>query len=221
MFNFVGKKVLVTGGSRGIGKEIATLFYQQGGDVTITCTNKSGIDFNNLYADSVIEIDFAKATDEDFKKIGGDYDVVINNAGINEIANIEDFDFETWQNILNVNLTSSFRIVKRCIPNMKKKRWGRIINIGSISSHIAMPQRSAYCASKFGLLGFTKVLSAELAQFGIMCNVVSPGFVKTDLTKRVLGEEKMKLVQDQIPVGRLAEPIEIAKVVMFLTSDWN
>lgn len=215
--NFRNKKVLVTGGSRGIGKKLVSDFLDAGGEVWWTSTNYEQ-DKNH------IQVDFTNDTQTDaFLKLVEDvgFDILINNAGTNKIGPIEDYDISDYERILKLNLTSCFKTIKSVIPHMKNKMWGRIINITSISSEISMPLRSAYCSSKFGLNGLSKVSAVELAKYGILVNSVGPGVTETELTINVLGKEKMYEISKNIPIGRLAKVGDISNTVMFMASDLN
>lgn len=215
--NFKGKKVLVTGGSKGIGKQLVSDFKSLGAEVYGTSRNCGG-------CQSCIEVDFdSQESTEEFidtvKKIG--FDVLINNAGTNKIGAIDTYSLEDYERILNLNLTSCFRTTQAVIPHMKDKGWGRIVNITSISSEISMPLRSAYCSSKFGLLGLTKVSAVELAQYGVLVNAVGPGVTETELTVDVLGKEKMNEIAEANPAKRLGTVKDVSNAVIFLASEYN
>ena len=213
-------KALVTGSTRGIGLSIGESLLESNINVISTGTGESPyskefeyypIDFNDQGA--------LKEFLEFIKK--SQLDILINNAGINKIDRFEDIEIEDFNKIINVNLTVPFQICQAVIPYMKKQRWGRIVNIASIWSKISREHRASYSSSKFGLEGMTLALSAELSKYGILANCVSPGFTKTDLTERILGVKEMDKVAKSIPVGRLGETDEIAKLVNWLVSDSN
>ena len=215
--DFTGKRILVTGGSKGIGKKLVKDFNECGGNVYWTSRSKVAdlnhwpVDFSN-YNDTVEFLKWVKTEN---------FDVLINNAGTNKIGPIEDYSIDDYENIINLNLTSCFKTTQAVIPHMKEKGWGRIINVTSISSEISMPLRSAYCSSKFGLVGLTKVSSVELAKHGILVNSVGPGVTETELTVDVLGREKMDQIASNVPIGRLATVDDISKTVLFMASDMN
>ena len=149
------------------------------------------------------------------------FSVLVNNAGTNKIGNIEKYSVIDYEEIINLNLTSCFKVIKSVVPNMIKNNYGKVINITSISSQISMPLRSAYCSSKFGLLGLTKASAVELAKHNILINAVGPGVTETELTVNVLGKKKMDEIANNIPIGRLANTEDISKVVMFMSSKLN
>lgn len=216
--DFEGKKVLVTGGSRGIGKKLVNDFRSLGAEVYGTSRCMSGADLFTL------PVDFCdvESTDLFISHIEEmDFDILINNAGTNKIGHIEEYRLDDYERILNLNLTACFRTTKAVIPRMKEKGWGRIVNITSISSEISMPLRSAYCSSKFGLLGLTKVTAVEMAQHGILVNSVGPGVTETELTVNVLGREKMDEIASNNPAKRLGTVQDMSNVVMFMASDLN
>jgi len=230
--DFQGQTVLVTGATRGMGKRFADDFAKLGADLILTGTDKEKIErlnrearrdgqtFKKYYA-----VDFANAEStkvfleaiETYQKI----DVCINNAGINRINFIDETSLEDWKDILNVNLDAPFRIIRTVSRLMKKNRYGRIVNIASIFGCISKAKRSMYTTTKFGLRGLTVTSSIELAPYNVLVNSVSPGFVLTELTKKILSKAEMKDLACQVPMGRFAEPDEISKVVLFLASSLN
>ncbi len=229
--DFNNHVVLITGATRGIGKQIAHDFYNSGANLILTGTNpeqikelnetaekqKKNITYycvNFLNSESTTK--FINALDK-YEKI----DVCINNAGINRINLIEQTITKDWDDIIAVNLTAPYLIIKKVSQIMKKNRYGRIINISSIWGHISKEKRSSYSSSKFGLRGLTVAASIELAKHNILVNTISPGFVHTDLTEEILSEKEMNDLSLQIPAGRLANPDDISPVVLFLSSSHN
>jgi 3-oxoacyl-[acyl-carrier protein] reductase len=189
--------ILLTGGSRGIGKSIKDLFESRGHDV---------------YSPTREELDLSKPIS--LPKC--EFDIVINNAGINFLKSILDIDNDE---IMRVNYTSPLEIIQQCLPYMISKEYGRIINVGSIWIDSAKPKRLAYSASKNALHSLTKALTAEYAHKGILSNTISPGFISTDLTYQNNSTEQLTALQHNIPVGRLGLPEEIARLVYQLTID--
>ena len=203
--NFYNKKILITGGTRGIGKQIATDMLGAGGKVFITGTKKveiKGCEFLNKI--SLLDID-----------------ILINNAGINRIDSISDLNLKDLSDIIHVNLITPIEIIQAVISNMKNKRYGRIVNISSVFGNVSKEKRISYSSSKFGLKGATLAIASEVAKFNILVNCVSPGFTLTDLTKQILKDDGIKEIELSIPIGRLAEVQDISKVVLFIASDLN
>lgn len=148
-------------------------------------------------------------------------DICINNAGINIIKAIEEYSISEYNSLLNINLKAPSYIIKGVIPNMKKKKFGRIVNIASIWSNISKVNRSLYSMTKSGLVGFTRTTALEGAEFNIIANCVSPGFTLTELTKKSLNNAEIEKLNSQIPLRRFAQPNEISQVVLFLASELN
>lgn len=216
--DFTGKKVLVTGGSRGIGDKLRKDFVLNGAEEVWTTSRQDIRSIQHIKVDFLDE-DQTKSALDTIKEIG--FDILINNAGTNKIGPIDNYEVEDYEKILNLNLTACFKTTQAVIPHMKKSGWGRIVNITSISSEISMPLRSAYCSSKFGLVGLTKVSAVELAKHGILVNSVGPGVTETELTVDVLGREKMDEIASNVPIGRLANVDDISKTVLFMASNLN
>jgi 3-oxoacyl-[acyl-carrier protein] reductase len=148
-------------------------------------------------------------------------DVLINNAGVNKIETITEVTTEDWDWINAVNLRGPFLLTRAVAEKMKKQKTGKIINIASIFGVVSKEKRAAYSSTKSGLIGFTKAVALDLAPFNVLVNAVSPGFVDTDLTRRILGPKNIKKVVETIPQKRMANTDEIAEVVLFLSSDLN
>ena len=216
--SFENQNILITGGTKGIGKKLVQEFTKLGGKVWFTGRDK------NIKSDRYFYVDFNKKNQMDvfLEKISKiNFSVLVNNAGTNKIGNIEKYPVTDYEEIINLNLTSCFKVIKSVVPNMIKNNYGKVINITSISSQISMPLRSAYCSSKFGLLGLTKASAVELAKYNILINAVGPGVTETELTVNVLGKKKMDEIANNIPIGRLANTEDISKVVMFMSSKLN
>jgi len=191
-------RVVITGGSRGIGKDICDKFIKEGHEV-IALTRE--------------ELDLSKP----FSFVPDRIDVLVNNAGINIIGSI--FDDENYEEIMHVNYFSPLRLFKLCLPHMKKQNYGRIINIGSVWLDYAKPGRSAYSASKNALHSLTKSITSEYGTYNILANTVSPGFFITDMTFQNNTEEDIKELRSKIPVGRLGYTNEVADLVYFLSAN--
>ncbi len=221
IIDFSGLKVLVTGGTRGIGKQVAKDLSAAKADVIITGTKKPE------WSDKSIKFfpcDFLDKNSVDKmilfleeEKI----DVCINNAGINRISPTCSILEKDWSDVMEVNLTVPYKIIKTVCKNMKAQNFGRIVNVSSIWGLLGKEKRVSYSSSKFGLRGLTVSASAELAEHNILVNAVAPGFTLTDLTKQSLTEEEMKKLCLQIPVKRMAKTKEISSAILFLASPNN
>ncbi|MEQ8313833.1 MAG: 3-oxoacyl-ACP reductase FabG [Gammaproteobacteria bacterium] len=219
---------LVTGASRGIGRAIAEQLGQAGMTVIGTATTEkgaqaisdylaaAGVSGRGMVADvgddeSVTAL--IAAIDSEF----GLPTVLVNNAGVTRDNLLMRMKPEEWETVLNTNLTSLYRVCKACLKGMTKARKGRIINISSVVGSSGNAGQSNYCASKAGIEGFTRSLAKEIGSRGITVNAVAPGFIDTDMT-RDLPEKQAAALLEQIPLGRLGQPEEIAAVVNFLAS---
>ena len=227
--NFKNKTVIITGGTRGIGKSLVHIFNDVGANVIITGTKKyNSVNFDFLKNNSRIQykqLDYLsdKSVKQFIRLVSAldRVDVLINNAGVNKIDTISEISIDDWDWMNTINLKGPFLLTQVVSEIMKNQKSGKIINIASIFSVISKVKRAVYSATKWGLIGFTKAVALELAPFNIQVNAVSPGFVDTDLTRKILGLENMKQLEETIPQGRLANPDEIANVVLFLCSAQN
>lgn len=225
MFSFEGKVVLVTGASRGIGKAIASQLKALGATVLGTATSEHGAENISEYLGAgnglvlnVTDNDSIAALFVAIKENHGGIDILVNNAGITRDNLFMRMKDEEWQDIIDTNLSSVFKISKAVIRSMMKKRNGRIINIGSVVGTMGNAGQVNYATAKAGLLGFTKSLAREVASRGITVNTVSPGFIDTDMTQTLTDEQKEGIFS-QVPANRLGKPEEIANAVVFLASD--
>ncbi|AHN70892.1 3-oxoacyl-ACP reductase FabG [Aggregatibacter actinomycetemcomitans] len=221
-----GKIALVTGATRGIGRAVAEELASKGAFVIGTATSEKGAETISAYLGekgrglvlNVADQASIEGVLERIKKEFGDIDILVNNAGITRDNLLMRMKDEEWFDILQTNLSSVYHLSKAMLRSMMKKRFGRIINIGSVVGSSGNPGQSNYCAAKAGLVGFSKALAKEVASRGITVNVVAPGFIATDMTE-VLSEELKNNLLTQIPAGRLGKPKDIAKAVAFLASD--
>lgn len=221
-----GKIALVTGATRGIGRAIAEELSSKGAFVIGTATSEKGADSISAYLAEkgtglVLNVADLTSIDTTLAKIKadfGDIDILVNNAGITRDNLLMRMKDEEWVEIMQTNLTSVYHLSKAMLRTMMKKRFGRIITIGSVVGSMGNAGQANYCAAKAGVIGFSKALAKEVASRGITVNVVAPGFIATDMTD-VLTEEQKAGILSQVPAGRLGEPKEIAKAVAFLASE--
>lgn len=225
MFSLEGQVALVTGASRGIGKAIAEQLKALGATVVGTATSEHGAEKISEYLGAgqglvlnVTDDESINAMFETIKQEFGVIDILVNNAGITRDNLFMRMKDEEWNDIIDTNLSSVFKISKAVMRPMMKKRFGRIINIGSVVGTMGNAGQVNYATAKAGLIGFTKSLAREVASRGITVNTVSPGFIDTDMTQTLTDEQKEGIFS-QVPANRLGKPEEIAKSVAFLASD--
>ncbi len=219
--SLTNKRALVTGGTRGIGRAIAECLCAGGASVLATGTGPDGkppggCDYRVVdFSDPAALADFAEEI------TGDDFDILINNAGINKNSPFADIDPGDFSAIQQVNVTAPFRLCQAVIPGMAKNKWGRIVNISSIWGKISKAHRAAYSASKFALDGMSTALAAEVARDGVLVNCIAPGFIDTELTRATLGDEAIAELVAQVPVGRLGTVDEIAAFAVWLAGPEN
>ena len=224
-----GKLVLVTGASRGIGKAIALTLGGAGATVIGTATTETGADnISKVFADKKISgkgiklnvtdneqiASLVKSVNEEF----GPIDILINNAGITRDNILLRMKEDEWEDIIDTNLTSIYKMSKSVLRGMIKNRSGRIISITSVVGAMGNAGQSNYAAAKAGMIGFTKSLAREVGVRGITVNAIAPGFIETDMTDSLPDEQKEALAS-QIPMGRLGTADEVANAVLFLAGD--
>ena len=225
MINFKNKKILVTGASGGIGREIVKKFISLDGTVVATGTNLERLDllkkdFTNV---NVIKFDISEHSkieefiDNVFTQLSG-LDILINNAGTNMDNLSLRMKEEEWQKVIDINLTSTFLLSKYAIKKMLKNKYGRIVNISSVVGHTGNLGQANYSASKAGIIGMTKSLAIEYAKKNITLNCVSPGFIQSKMTDNINESVKAALTS-RIPMSRLGNAEDVANSVAFLSSD--
>ncbi len=227
-----GKKALVTGSSRGIGKEIAKKFISEGACVWGICTKPSaakeelealakehGVTFVEMYANAGDAEVWANTIKEALKQAGS-FDVLVNNAGITKDGLSFRMKMEDWQNVININLTSAFIASQIVSSDMIRQRKGSIINMSSIVGVHGQGGQVNYSASKAGLIGLTKSLAKETGSRGVRVNAIAPGFIQTDMTG-ALPEDLQKAMIDSVPLKRAGVPEDIANAAVFLASDMS
>lgn len=225
MFDLSGKNALVTGASGGIGGDIARALHKAGAVVTLSGTRLAPLEA--LAAElgeraHVVTCDLSDAASvEALPKAAaekmGSVDVLVNNAGITRDNLFMRMSDEEWQSVLDVNLTSTFRLCRGVLRGMMKARWGRIVNISSVVGATGNPGQGNYAASKAGMVGMSKSLAAEVASRGITVNCVAPGFITTAMTDKLNDEQKARILT-QVPAGRMGTSGEIAAAVLYLAS---
>ena len=223
MFDLTGRVALITGATGGIGLQIAKKMKQAGATVVVSGRNIAKM--NAEFDDEYIKIPCDLATDggavelimETIEK-AGKIDILINNAGITKDTLLMRMSDEQFEDVINTNLRSCFKMCRAAIMPMMKNRYGRIINMASIIGVIGGAGQANYAASKGGMIAMTKSIAAEVASRGITANAIAPGFIKTPMTD-VLPEELKKTYLSQIPAGRFGEPDDIANACVFLASE--
>ena len=219
------KTVLITGGSRGIGSEMVRLFSQNGYSVAFTYKN-SAAEAERLscetgalaiVADSASESDVISAVNTVVDKFGR-IDCLINNAAVASFSLFTDISLDDWNNMLAVNLTGAFLYSRAVIPDMLKRKCGRIINVSSMWGIVGSSCEVHYSAAKAGLIGMTKALAKELGPSGITVNAIAPGVINTDMNKS-LSKEDIDCLVDETPLMRIGESSDVANVALFLAGD--
>jgi 3-hydroxybutyrate dehydrogenase len=238
-----GKTALVTGSTSGIGLATARALAQDGANIMLNGfgekaaieKERAGLEdefgVKALYsaADMTKPAEIAAMIAETEKSFGA-LDVLVNNAGIQHVANIEDFPVDKWDAVIAINLSSSFHTIRAAVPGMKRRKWGRIINIASAHGLVASGQKVAYVAAKHGVVGLTKVVAIETANAGITCNAICPGWVLTALVQKQIDdrakasgksvrEEEIALLSEKQPMHSFTKPESIGALTVFLASD--
>jgi len=230
MSEFKGKIVIVTGGSRGIGRACALSFAQEGANIVFTYNKSvdeaaklkkeitgSGVECLDIQVEIRDYEQCRKVVEETMKKFGK-IDILINNAGIIRDKALLMMLQEDWKDVLETNLGGVYNMSRAAITTLLKQKAGCIINMSSVSGIIGLPRQTNYSASKAGIIGFSKALAREVAGYGIRVNVVCPGFINTDMVG-TLKEEFKTAMLGKIPLQRFGEPQEVAKVCLFLASE--
>jgi len=226
-----GKVALVTGAGQGIGEAIARLFAQEGARVALSARSEDKL---KRVADEIVQAGgIAHAFPSDIARFDGieslvagtlghfqQIDILVHNAGIFPYQPLEQMDDDSWQSVINLNLTGGFRLLRACLPGMKASGSGRILFTSSVQgNHTAVPGCAHYAASKAGLNGLIRAAAFELAQYKITVNGVEPGLVLTDGVEQALSERRRQRMADYVPLKRWGEPAEIAHAMLYLASD--
>jgi 3-hydroxybutyrate dehydrogenase len=233
-----GKTALVTGSTSGIGLGIAKALAEQGANIMMNGFGEKDAAMAQVKAFGV-EVDYhgadmskpaeIEAMMQVAEKRFGTIDILVNNAGIQHVANVEDFPVDRWDAIIAINLSSAFHTTRLAMPGMKKRNWGRIINLASVHGLVGSAQKSAYVAAKHGIVGLTKVTALETAQTGVTCNAICPGWVLTPLVQKQVDaraekdqvnneEAKKRLLSEKQPSGEFVTPEQLAALAVFFCS---
>lgn len=221
------KTVLITGGTRGIGRATAMLFLNKGYNTVITYEKSDDIarEMEDSFSEGFVALkcDVASAKEvekaiEFIKSKFGGVDILVNNAAISMQKLIQDMTEDEWDRVFDVNIKSMFNTVKYTVPYMINRKWGKIVNISSIWGMTGASCEVAYSASKAAVIGYTKALAKELGPSGICVNSVAPGVIDTDMNK-MHGIDVMNELKDETPLGKIGTPDEVAKVIEFLAED--
>jgi 3-hydroxybutyrate dehydrogenase len=230
-----GRTALVTGAGSGIGKAIAVAFANEGANVLVNDLTEAGRSVADDIGGTFIQADLSDgeavvALARHALEACGRIDILVNNAGFQHVAPVEEFPEDTWVKMIQVMLIAAFQLTQHLVPQMKKKRWGRIINMSSLHGVVASPYKSAYIAAKHGLIGLTKTVALELGEFGITANAICPAYVRTPIVDNQIkaqaathgiSEDEVieKIMLEPAAIKRMIEPEEVAGLALFLASD--
>ena len=229
MFDLTNKVAIITGASKGLGKEMAETFAKAGAHVACVSRNKDNLKsvadsliknggVASFYTCDVSSLDAFQNTIKEIEENHGSVDILVNNAGVCKDKLIMRMSEDDWNKVININLNGAFNGIKAVSQIMIKQRAGRIINISSIVGLIGNPGQANYAASKAGLIGLSKSVAKELAPRGITVNAIAPGYIATDMTDQITDQAKESLIT-KIPLGRIGSPSDIAASALFLASD--
>ena len=226
MFDLTGKKALVTGASGGLGEEIARALHRQGALVGIDGTREEKLkelagelgDRVMIFPANLSDRDAVKALGEKAEADMGGVDILVNNAGITRDGLFVRMSDKDWDDVIEVNLTSVFRLTRELAYPMMRRKGGRIINITSIVGVTGNPGQANYCASKAGMIGFTKSLAQEIASRNVTVNCVAPGFIASAMTDK-LNDKQKEAIMGSIPMRRMGAGADIAAAVLYLASN--
>ena len=226
--DFKNKKVLLTGASGGIGKTLAEKFINSGAKLIITSSNEDKLSilkskYGNKHLYYLLDLSDTNQLTDNVKKIreeNRDIDILVNNAGIAKDNLLIRMNKEQWQDVIDINLTSNFYIIKNILPDMIKRRKGKILGITSVVAFSGNPGQTNYTASKGGMIAMYKSLASEVAQRNINVNLIAPGFIESPMTE-ALNEDQRNSIMDKIPMKKFGLPEDVANLALFLTSDYS
>lgn len=231
LFDLTGKAALVTGGSRGLGKAMARIYAEAGANIMICSRNEDELRSaaSEIGAGLPVRVEWMTTDMADRAAVAqlaaatldrlGRVDVLVNNAGSNVPQPIDEVKDEDWDRILELNLSSCMRLTRAIVPQMKQRRWGRVIHISSVLGLGGKEGRNAYCSTKSALLGLARASAIDLGPFGITVNCISPGPFLTDLPGKILTDEQKRVFADRTALGRWGKPEEIAGTALLLASE--
>ena len=230
-----GKVALVTGAGSGIGRAIARVLAESGAHVLVNDVRDTGQQVADELQGTFLQADLAdmeqtRALCRRAVEVEGRVDIVVNNAGLQHVAPVEEFPEDTWAQLVQVMLVAPFQTIKHLLPGMKERGWGRIINISSIHGLVASPYKSAYVSAKHGLIGLTRTVALEAGEHGVTVNAICPGYARTPMVEgqieeqarsRGISEEDVvdKVMLEPAAIKRLIEPEEVARLALFLASE--
>ena len=228
------KVALVTGAASGIGLSIARAFADAGARVLVCDVVDSGREVAEELGGVFLKADLSSMAEvrtlvERAMESGGRVDILVNNAGFQRVVSVEDFSEETWSQMIQVMLVAAFQLIRGVLPGMKKRGWGRIINVSSVHGLVASPYKSAYVSAKHGLLGLTKTVALEAGGHGVTVNAICPAYVRTPLVMNQIEDQALtrgisendvieKVMLEPAAIKRLIEPGEVADLALFLAS---
>jgi NAD(P)-dependent dehydrogenase (short-subunit alcohol dehydrogenase family) len=231
LFDLTGRVALVTGGNKGLGKAMARGFAEAGADVVIASRHEDELKsaLNDILAgtrrrgaycvtDVSVRDEVKKLAQFAVEKMGK-VDILLNNAGMNAPQAIDSITDETWDRVLEVNLSSVMALTRELVPQMKERRWGRIVHISSVMGQVSKEKRNVYSATKAALIGLVRANALDLGPFGITANCIAPGPFLTDMPMSILSDAEKKVFADRTALGRWAQPAELVGPVLMLCSE--